>query len=170
MDPSSSSCRRSQLDAYEAIDRAMLDCFAESMGAMDYNSGNAFINESKGDFMPPSNQSTVYSTDLNKGMEKRTTSLKRPMPTSTSMSPSLNFNLQHQNESNSAVVNSLLPFSMELTQPGADQSRPSFSNKKNLPVRSEYYPQESEVPATKSELKSQHVIVSRERRRCPLSV
>lgn len=167
MDPSSSSCRRSQLDAYEAIDRAMLDCFAESMGSMDYNSGNAFINESEEDFMPPPNQSNLYSTDVNKSTEKRTTSLKRPLPTSISMPPSLNFNLQHQNESNSAISNGVLSYTMELTQAKADQTRQNPTNKKILAVRSEYYSQESAAPATKSELKSQHVIVSRERRRYP---
>lgn len=155
MDPSLLGGRRPQLEDYEAIDRAMLDCFAESMGSMDYNGGTSFINESDDLYMPPMGVRDASFHQCNEGRssDRKASSRKRLLS-----SP---LNTLYQNQSNSSDCG-LTTYSSESN---IEHGHSTSFHKRLVSTRPENVPEVSAVAVTKSELKSQHIIVSKERRR-----
>jgi hypothetical protein len=154
MDPSLLGGRRPQLEDYEAIDRAMLDCFSESMGTMDYNGGSSFIDESDDLYMPPVGVRDASFQQYNegRGSDRKASSRKRLLS-----SP---LNTLYQNQSNSSDCG-LTSYSSESNL----EHGHSTLQRRLVSVRPENVPEVSAVAVTKSELKSQHIIVSKERRR-----
>lgn len=155
MDPSLLGGRRPQLEDYEAIDRAMLDCFSESMGTMDYNEGTSFINESDDLYMPPMGvrNPSFHQCNEGRGSDRKASSRKRPLS-----SP---LHALYQNQSNPSDCG-LTSFSSESN---LEQGHSNSFHKRLVSMRPEDIPEVSAIAVTKSELKSQHIIVSKERRR-----
>lgn len=71
-------------------------------------------------------------------------------------------NTLYQNQSN-YTDGGLIPFS---SGSNPEHGHSTSLNKRMIPMRPESVPEVSAVAVTKSELKSQHIIVSKERRRC----
>ena len=174
---------RQHFEDDDAIDRAMLDCFSETdqLDTMDYISAPSFsmmnnlFNQShqRGsypygkDVAPPRKNNTsncgmnnpsqlMPQINYNNGQYNSISNLTDCGLTSSSSESSLNQANMMKNQNQSPSIFSKLGNSMS----------PSNSNKRKLSatgIKSENAA--IEAPPTKSELKSQLVIVSRERRR-----
>ena len=153
--------RRSQLNDYEEIDRAMLDCFAESMGPMDYNGGTPFALASDYLYASCSDQHEPFQFDNDLNLEAKASSRHR-----------LQYNESTNQESQMGALQKLYrlqsnssSFSNEPALPEIDRNDLNTFDRDPLDVLMNDDLEVPSIPATKSELKSQHVIVSRERRR-----
>lgn len=180
MERSFLSDRRPQLEDYDAIDRAMLDCFSEpeQVDSMDFIATQSFHASLNDIFGQPQRGGFPYGIKIESAPRKQN-SINLGMQSS---SPPSAFNSQQY-----PSQSSLTECGLSMTSSSSDQSLclanlirnpssqllsnkmgdvPSNSNKRKL--SSTMYSSEttlSEALPTKSELKSQHVIVSRERRR-----
>lgn len=155
--------RRSQLNDYEEIDRAMLDCFAESMGPMDYSGGTSFALASDYLYASCSDQHEPYQFDNDLNLEAKVSSRHRLQftestnPNQESQMGALQKLYRLQSNSSS--------FSNEPALTEIDRNDLGTYDRDPLNVLMNGDLEVPSIPATKSELKSQHVIVSRERRR-----
>lgn len=170
--------QRIELEDYEAIDRAMLDCFSETghsesvdyLSAPSFNMMNNLFNQSqqRGAYsynkdLPPrkhcSAMAAVNQSDTQMLMQMSSNSVQYPS----------HMNLNDCGSTSSSSDLSLCQINQMRHPNSIIMAGPDMgpTNKRKLSasiIKYEGIPNEA-VP-TKSELKSQHVIVSRERRRC----
>ena len=169
--------QRIELEDYEAIDRAMLDCFSETghLESMDYLSTPSF--NMMNNLFNQSQQRGAYSYNKDVQPRRHSSTLAAINQPSVQMPMHMSsHNMQYPGNVNLSdwdPTSSSSDFSTCLTNQirhpslvAAAGPEIGSSNKRKLSASNmKYEVLPSEAVPTKSELKSQHVIVSRERRR-----